>query len=374
MAHGLSSGEPCIPDYPPPPPSLPPSRLPLDPDEPDGMVAELALDEVLAKVPAQAILDALAAKSRAELGRYREDLSRIGEKIGKKLVPFGNAEHADSRDGCATCNSVRARCDGKRPCGRCISRGNEALCAYASDPDFVPRRKQRSVKKQQMHEEPIGQDDFARQRLEESSTEAEEILEAASQVPPPSAAVQRKRPAYESTRPIRREGVTASGDILCMHGVEKRNCLHETCVADGGGKAMCQHGRRRRICKEPECKRETERRRLEIESRRCEHGRQKRLCREGNCLKEFPAAIRAYRDSLLRRKTCGGDGTTCVPRLPRPTRTRPACADTDPPACHPCDEDVRISRFRLYIHPILLSQNADHARMVTCRASSRDGR
>ena len=90
-----------------------------------------------------------------------------------------------------------------------------------------------------------------------------------------------KQATKPSARPIKREGVTASGDILCPHGIEKRYCLDPVCLENGGGKAMCVHGRRRRCCKEAECKAETERRRIDVQSRRCIHGRQKRMCREG---------------------------------------------------------------------------------------------
>lgn len=112
-----------------------------------------------------------------------------------------------------------------------------------------------------------------------------------------------KRSEKLGPRPIRRDGVTASGDIICPHGIEKRYCLDPVCVANGGGKAMCQHGRRRRCCKESECKAETERKRAEVTSRRCVHGRQKRLCREGDCIKEFSAANKAYRESMQQRRS-----------------------------------------------------------------------
>lgn len=308
----------CVPEYPPPPPPI--SQPGVDHMMSVNGVASssslpvgVALD-TLAQIPAQAILEALAAKSKAELGHYRKDLDKLGEKVGKKLVPLWKSEQVPQ--GCLRCHSIHARCDGKRPCGRCMSRGVEAHCVYPSDPDFMPPpRKQRARQKSQMEEEDLVHhgDNPPRRHFEEeqivecipeamSSRAVNSVIAVRPQLPPSAVRCPQNRPARGSMRPMPREGVTPSGDILCVHGIEKRYCLDEVCVANGGGKAMCQHGRRRRTCKEPECKSETERKRLEVESRRCEHGRQKRLCREGNCLSEFSAAGKAYRDMMQLRR------------------------------------------------------------------------
>ena len=248
--------------------------------------------ELLAGIPAQALLDALAQKSKAELGQFSQDLCKVSEKLGKRLVPIRDEKIPPDR--CVRCHTIHARCDGKRPCGRCLSRNLEAQCVYHTDPDYMPpQRRSRPREKRPLEEDlsdPVGE----------------------SVPPPPSsppsdgleqAAPRQKRDGKANVRPVRREGVTASGDILCPHGIEKRYCLDQGCLANGGGKAMCQHGRRRRCCKEPECKAETERKRQEVEARRCIHGRQKRLCREGDCIKEFSVASKAYREMMQQRRS-----------------------------------------------------------------------
>jgi len=280
--------------------------------------------ELLAGIPAQALLDALAQKSKAELGQFSQDLCKVSEKLGKRLVPIRDEKIPPDR--CVRCHTIHARCDGKRPCGRCLSRNLEAQCVYHTDPDYMPpQRRSRPREKRPLEEDlsdPVGE----------------------SVPPPPSsppsdgleqAAPRQKRDGKANVRPVRREGVTASGDILCPHGIEKRYCLDQGCLANGGGKAMCQHGRRRRCCKEPECKAETERKRQEVEARRCIHGRQKRLCREGDCIKEFSVASKAYREMMQQRrsevlqhamkhpavravrKVCEHPGSFCIISLPR---------------------------------------------------------
>ena len=246
--------------------------------------------ELLAGVSAQALLDALAQKSKAELGHFSQDLGKVTEKLGKRLVPIRDEKLPQ---GCVRCYTIHARCDGKRPCGRCMSRNIEAQCVYPTDPDYVPQRRSRQRQKRPLEEE-LG--DHAGEGVPPPPSSPPDGLEQAT-------ARRQKRDGKGSVRPARREGVTASGDILCPHGIEKRYCLDPGCVANGGGKAMCQHGRRRRCCKEPECKGETERKRQEVEARRCVHGRQKRLCREGDCLKEFSAASKAYREMMQQRRS-----------------------------------------------------------------------
>lgn len=274
----------------------------------------------LSNLPVQIILDALAAKSKAELGQYATDLNRLGEKLGKRLVPLWKNEKVPQ--GCMRCHSIHARCDGKRPCGRCLSRNVEAQCAYPSDPDFVPpQRKQRTKPNKRPLEEsmpePVGEivlevvakahsQQLQPPHLPMPPQQPEPMQQQREQPPPPPQdRRQAKRAAKESERPLRRDGVTPSGDILCPHGIEKRYCLDPGCVENGAGKAMCQHGRRKRSCKEPDCKNETERKRQEVSSRRCIHGRQKRLCREGDCLKEYSAASKAYREQMQQRRAEG---------------------------------------------------------------------
>jgi hypothetical protein len=60
-----------------------------------------AVETMLATMSAQAILDALAAKPKAELGQYTLDIKKIGEKIGKKLVPVWKNEKVPV--GCMRC-------------------------------------------------------------------------------------------------------------------------------------------------------------------------------------------------------------------------------------------------------------------------------
>lgn len=334
-----------------------------DPQEhgmPVGVVGQPAPMQVsleqLWSMPTQAILDALAQRSKAELGQNLEDINKFGEKLGKRLVPIGETDRTPQ--GCMRCHTMHARCDGKRPCGRCLSRNVEAECAYPSDSDFVaPPRKPRPRQKRPFEETLSGPGEGVPGELVNIG-EAPKVVSVHSMVqqqmamvpqqegqppPPPqmqqsciaSAALaaslllparhqillparqqillparqqlparrQQKRTSKSNTRPIRREGVTASGDLLCPHGIEKRYCLDAGCLANGGGNAMCQHGRRRRCCKEQDCKNETERRRNDVEGRRCDHGRQKRLCREGECLKEFSAASKAYRDLAQQRRS-----------------------------------------------------------------------
>jgi len=262
----------------------------------------------LSSLPVQAILDALAQRSKDELGQNFQDISKIGEKLGKRLVPIENDETITQR--CMRCHSIHARCDGKRPCGRCLSRNMEADCAYPSDHDFEHQRKQQRARQRQTLEEMSGVeavDEGVPGELvslgQSAKAPSQHQLQADGLTQMPARRRQKRPSNLSSTRPIRRDGVTASGDVLCPHGIEKRYCVDTGCVANGGGKAICQHGRRRRCCKEPECKNETERKRNDMEARRCVHGRQKRLCREGDCLKDFSAASKAYRELTQQRRT-----------------------------------------------------------------------
>ena len=249
--------------------------------------------ELLAGIPAQALLDALAQKSKAELGQFSQDLCKVSEKLGKRLVPI--RDEKISPDRCVRCHTIHARCDGKRPCGRCLSRNLEAQCVFHTDPDYVPRQRRSRQRRKRPFEEDLSDSVGESVPPPPSSPPSDGLEQAAPR--------RQKRDGKANVRPARREGVTASGDILCPHGIEKRYCLDQGCLANGGGKAMCQHGRRRRVCKEPECKAETERKRQEMEARRCIHGRQKRLCREGDCIKEFSEASKAYREMVHQRRS-----------------------------------------------------------------------
>ena len=275
-------------------------------------------DALLSGVSTQAIFDALAAKSRAELSAALPALKRIGDRIGKRLVPIWR--NAEVPQGCQRCHSMRAHCDGRRPCGRCLSRNLGAQCVFPSDPDFVPPSKARPRGKRTLEEAIAPEVQGGMVEGEGGPGRASTVGFGADQHPPPAhaahalgafggaelarlsehveggdagslqlsrgslteqrpplpPAVQRldgpepgpqHQPPRESAGKMQRRGRTASGDVICPHGVERRHCVDPHCVATGGGKAMCQHGRRRRTCKEPECREETERRRQEAHAR-----------------------------------------------------------------------------------------------------------
>ena len=299
-------------------------------------------DALLSGVSTQAIFDALAAKSRAELSAALPALKRIGDRIGKRLVPIWR--NAEVPQGCQRCHSMRAHCDGRRPCGRCLSRNLGAQCVYPSDPDFVPPSKARPRGKRTLEEAiapevqggmvegeggpgrastvgfgadqhpppahaahalgALGGAELARLSEHAEGGDAGSLHPSrgslAEQRPPLPPAVQRldgpepgpqHQPPRESAGKMQRRGRTASGDVICPHGVERRHCVDPHCVATGGGKAMCQHGRRRRTCKEPECRQETERRRQEAHARGGVDGRFRRLRGDGEGGKQAAAAV-----------------------------------------------------------------------------------
>lgn len=215
----------------------------------------------LTQLPVEALLNALNRKPEAELREASGRLTALGAKVGAKVVALrqssakstGKNKVRPDRTACWQCRRGHYKCDSQRPCQRCIDRGWAQSCSFDVDDSSVP----------------LPKSDVARVR---------------------------KKP------PIQKAGYSASGDKLCEHNMEKRYCLHPTCVAQGGGKAMCKHGKRKRSCTEPECVNEMEERRRQIQQGRCKHGVQMRCCTQEECRIDFQLAGHQYREKLKERK------------------------------------------------------------------------
>ena len=217
----------------------------------------------LAQLPVEALLSALKSKPAEELLEGASKLSAISAKVGYRQVAIGQANakldspkpksiKPEVRTACVQCRRAHFKCDSSKPCGRCVSKGWSQECSFDADDDSLPPK---------------------------------------SLVPRA-----RKKP------PVQKPGFSTSGDKLCEHGLEKRYCLHPTCVSQGGGRAMCKHGKRKRSCSDPECVAETEERRRQIQSGRCKHGVQMRCCTEEECRIDFQLAGHQYREKLKERK------------------------------------------------------------------------
>jgi hypothetical protein len=241
----------------------------------------------LSQLPVEALLNALKSKPVEELLEGAGKLSAISAKVGYKQVSIQHA-HAkvdspkprikpEVRTACVQCRRTHFKCDSNKPCGRCVSRGWSQECSFDADEDSL-------------------------------------------QSQPPVQRV-RKKP------PVQKPGYSTSGDKLCEHGLEKRYCLHPTCVNQGGGKAMCKHGKRKRSCPEPECVAEMEERRRQIQSGRCKHGVQMRCCTQDECRIDFQLAGHQYREKLKERKRGAssepGDSSDKLSKVKRASRPGP---------------------------------------------------
>jgi hypothetical protein len=244
----------------------------------------------LSQLPVEALLSALKSKPAEELLEGAGKLSAISAKVGYKQVSMQHAHSKldspklrikpEVRTACVQCRRTHFKCDSNKPCGRCVSRGWSQECSFDADEDSL-------------------------------------------QSLPPKSPVPRLR----KKPPVQKPGYSTSGDKLCEHGLEKRYCLHQTCVNQGGGKAMCKHGKRKRSCPDPECVAEMEERRRQIQSGRCKHGVQMRCCTQDECRIDFQLAGHQYREKLKERKRGAssepGDSSDKPSKVKRASRPGP---------------------------------------------------
>jgi hypothetical protein len=244
-----------------------------------------ALVNEVSQLPVSALLNALIRRPESELREAQHRFVSLGAKVGVKMVSIrhldGSSEtrraakvKPEIRTACSNCRRTHFKCDSQKPCARCVSKGWGHLCSYVIDDDNLPLPK--------------------------------------SNIPR-----MRKKP------PIEKPGYSTSGDKLCEHGVEKRYCLHPTCVSLGGGKAMCKHGKRKRSCNDPACVLETQERRRQIQSGRCKHGIQMRCCSQEECKIGFQLAGHQYREKLKERKRSAAGEPGDMSEKPKAKRGRP---------------------------------------------------
>jgi len=236
------------------------------------------------QLPVEALLSALNRKPESELREASGCLTALGAKLGTKLVAIRQTSarpgvpkskiKPEIRTACIQCRRTHFKCDSEKPCGRCMSKGWANDCSFEADEYEVSPTKN-------------------------------------------SAQRPRKKP------PIQKAGFSSSGDKLCEHGMEKRYCMHQSCVAQGSGKAMCKHGKRKRSCVDPDCIRETEDRRRQIIDGRCKHGVQMRCCTQDECRIDFQLAGHQYREKLKDRKRGSPDEAGDGVDKPKTKRGRP---------------------------------------------------
>lgn len=75
--------------------------------------------------PADVIIEALLAKPKHELEDHLPQIQKI-LKVRKQICK----SKKKSELCCGNCYSKRAKCNGEKPCGRCVSRNSESQCVY----------------------------------------------------------------------------------------------------------------------------------------------------------------------------------------------------------------------------------------------------
>ena len=215
----------------------------------------------LSQLPVDVLLGVLSSRPEAELREAASSFIAIGAKLGSKVVAVRDSGAQKTgvrtarRSACNQCRRAHDKCDGQKPCARCVSKDAGADCSYTAGEDVGVRPQSTGTPQRE-----------------------------------------RKKP------PVQKPGYTSSGSKLCEHGMDKRYCLHPTCVSRGSGKGMCKHGKRKRSCVEPECIQATQERRRQIQSGRCRHGVQMRTCTAEECRVHFQLAGHQYREKLKERK------------------------------------------------------------------------